>query len=60
MPGAPREPWTITSIDPFPKTLCGAALDVFDRELLPKDHPVTGLDNVILSRRPTGARALSA
>ena len=27
----------------------GAALDVFDREPLPKDHPFLGLDNVIIS-----------
>ena len=27
----------------------GAALDVFDREPLPNDHPFLGLDNVIIS-----------
>ena len=32
MPGALRERWTITSINPFPKTLCVAALDVFDQD----------------------------
>jgi hypothetical protein len=55
MPGALRERWTITSINPFPKALRVAALDVFDQELLPKDHPLTGLYNVILSPPVAGS-----
>ena len=29
--------------------IAGTGLDVFDREPLPPDHPLTGLDNVVLS-----------
>jgi phosphoglycerate dehydrogenase-like enzyme len=31
------------------RTIAGAGLDVFDREPLPKDHPLTRLDNVVLT-----------
>jgi D-3-phosphoglycerate dehydrogenase / 2-oxoglutarate reductase len=31
------------------RQIAGAGLDVFDREPLPKDHPLTRLDNVVLT-----------
>ena len=33
----------------------GAALDVFDPEPLPADHPLTKLDNVLLTPHIAGA-----
>jgi len=34
-----------------------AALDVFDQEPLPEDHPLRGLDNVFLTPHVAGASA---
>jgi phosphoglycerate dehydrogenase-like enzyme len=38
----------------------GAALDVFDPEPLPPDHPLTKLDNVLLTPHIAGASQKSA
>ncbi len=40
---------TRSSLRSSPRSIAGAALDVFDTEPLPTDHPLRRLDNTVLT-----------